>query len=357
MKPRRFIFRTGLLIAPLLIFAVFGAVRLAGYVLDQFGIATPVFLHAAWPVWIAARFAFIGLLFVLVMRRVGRPLGDVVNAADRVGEGDFSVRVREHGPPWIRSMARAFNGMTSSLEQQHRQRREMMADIAHELRTPLAVMQGRLEGMLDGVYPRDERQVAQVLDDARHLARLVEDLRTLAHTESGTLKLEREPVDIGVLLEEVAAFLQPEADPRGISIRVAGEGQMVADVDAVRLREVVSNLASNAIRYSPAHGVVVIEGDATDDTVTIRIRDSGPGIPSDELTHIFDRFHKGAASTGSGLGLTIAHNLVTAHGGTIRAESREGAGTTMIVTLQKRHAESSDSAWRRGEQRPSDLRR
>ena len=148
-------------------------------------------MHAAWPLWSPCVFAFVALLFLFIMRRVGRPLGDVVDAADRVAEGDFAVRVHEHGPPWVRSMARAFNGMTSRLERQNRLRREMMADIAHELRTPLTVMQGRLEGILDGVYPRDDRQVAQVLDDTRHLARLVEDLGTLAHTEGGTLTLQK----------------------------------------------------------------------------------------------------------------------------------------------------------------------
>jgi signal transduction histidine kinase len=333
-RRRPFAFRAGLLFAPLLILTVIGAARLLGWLLVELGMATPWFLHAAWPLWLVARFAFIALLFFFIMRRVGSPLGDVVDAADRVADGDLAVRVREHGPPWIRSMGRAFNSMTSRLEQQHRLRREMMADIAHELRTPLALMQGRLEGILDGVYPRDERQVAQVLDDTKHLARLVEDLGTLAHTEGGTLKLEKTPTDIGVLLEDVALSLQPDADARNIRIQVIAPGALpLVDVDAVRIREVMINLMSNALRYSPPGGVVSVEAAADEQTLTLRVRDRGPGIATADLPHIFDRFHKGSSSTGSGLGLTIAQGLVVAHGGTIRAESSPGQGTMMVVRL------------------------
>ena len=332
---RPFAFRAGLLVFPLLILIVFGATRLAGWLLVELGFGAPRFLvWAPWPLWVLVRVAFIAMLFLFVMRRVGRPLGHVVDAADRVAEGDFAVRVHEHGPPWVRSIGRAFNSMTARLEQQHRLRREMMGDIAHELRTPLAVMQGRLEGMLDGVYPRDERQIVQVLDDTRHLSRLVEDLGTLAHTEGGTLALQKAPTDLGVLVEDVAVSLQPEADARDVAIQVtAPSGLPLVDVDAVRLREVLFNLISNALRYSPAGQAVTVDAAVDDHTIHIEVRDRGPGISATDLPHIFERFHKGATSTGSGLGLTIAHNLVAAHGGTLQAESREGEGAVMRVVL------------------------
>jgi signal transduction histidine kinase len=277
---------------------------------------------------------FLVYMFVTAMRRVGRPLGDVVAAAERVASGDFAARVRESGPPWLRSVAAAFNSMTSRLELQQKQRRDLMADIAHELRTPLSVMQGRLEGMLDGVYPRDEPHVTQVLEDTRLLARLVDDLRTLAHSESGSLTLQKEPTDIGVLVDEALASLKPEAEAREVTIRAEVPVEVpLMDVDPLRIREVVLNLVSNAVRYAGAGKTVDVTIAVQPHALTLRVRDNGPGIAPEDLPHIFDRFHKGAASSGSGLGLTIAHNLVTAHGGTVTAESHLGAGTTVIVVL------------------------
>jgi len=293
-----------------------------------------VLVISTWPGWVFPRIVLIAVLFLFVMRRVGWPLRDVVGAAERVAQGDFAVRVREYGPPWLRSVARAFNSMTSRLERQQRQRRELMADIAHELRTPLAVMQGRLEGMVDGIYPRDETQVAQVLDDTRVLARLVEDLRTLAHTEGGTLTLRKESTDVGVLLHDAIASLRPSADARRITLTVRELTDLpLVDIDPVRMREVVTNLVANAVRYSPDESEVVIEARADDAQLTVAVRDSGAGIPPEDLPRIFDRFYKDAASSGSGLGLAIAHNLVKAHGGTMTAQSRVGEGTTITFSL------------------------
>jgi two-component system, OmpR family, sensor histidine kinase BaeS len=288
----------------------------------------------AWPVAFLPRAFLIVLVFAFVMRRVGRPLAHVVSAADRVAQGDFAARVPEYGPPWLRSVARAFNSMTSRLEGQQRQRRALMADIAHELRTPLSIMQGRLEGMIDGIYPRDEAHVAQVLEDARVLARLVEDLRTLAHAESGTLTLEREATDLGVLIQESVASLRPAADARGVrlSVREASEVPLV-HVDPIRIREVIINIVANAVRYSPFGADVVVESRADGARATVSVRDRGPGIAAADLPHIFDRFYKGSTSTGSGLGLAIANHLVSAHGGTMSAESGVEAGTTVTFSL------------------------
>lgn len=328
-RGRFFQYRLASLLGVLLPLAFFGGMFLLRSIFGT-GPHPPRPLWAPW--WFA--FAFIVFVFVMTMRRVGRPLGDVISAAERVASGDFKVRVRESGPPWLRSVAAAFNSMTSRLELQQRQRRDLMADIAHELRTPLSVMQGRLEGMIDGVYPRDERHVTQVLDDTRLLARLVEDLRTLAHSESGSLTLQKEPTDIGVLVDEALTSLKPEAEAREVTMRGDLPPDLpLMDVDPLRIREVVLNLVSNAIRYAGAGKAVDATVDLQPQAVTLRVRDNGPGIAPEDLPHIFDRFQKGATSGGSGLGLTIAHNLVAAHGGTIRAESRVGLGTTVIVTL------------------------
>jgi signal transduction histidine kinase len=285
-------------------------------------------------VWAAVLLLVLG--FGVTMRLLGRPLSEMVGAADRVASGDFAVRVPEHGPRSLRSVASAFNGMMTRLEQQQQARRELMADIAHELRTPLSVMQGRLEAMLDGVYPRDEQQVVKVLEDTRTLARLVEDLGTLAHTESGTLALAKEPTDVGTLLGETASAFQPEASARRVEIQTNLPDDLPpADLDPVRIREVVMNLLANAVRHSPEGSVVQIEAEGGATGVTIRVSDRGTGIRSEDLPYIFDRSYKGPGSSGSGLGLTIARSLVAAHGGTIAARVRPEGGTIIELMLPR----------------------
>jgi signal transduction histidine kinase len=293
----------------------------------------------AWPAFTMVLIALTAVAFVGAVRWIASPLSRIVSAAHRVGSGDFSVRVEEEGLPWLRSLAAAFNTMTTRLERQQRERRALMADIAHELRTPVAVIQGRLEGMLDGVYPPDEPHIGQVVDQTRMLARLVEDLRTSAHAESGTLSLHREPTDPVLLVEDSAAASRPQADRRRIRI----DAQFMSDlptlnVDPQRIREVLMNLLSNAVRHSPDGGTVTTSVDRTETAVVIRVADGGPGIPERELTRVFERFYKSADSQGSGLGLSIAKGLVEAHGGTIRAENRPGGGTVFSVVLPAERA-------------------
>jgi len=213
---------------------------------------------------------------------------------------------------------------------------EFLAMLGHELRNPLGAISAAIHVLDAESNPGDDtarlRQI--ITHQTGHLSRLVEDLGTLAHTEGGTLTLQKAPTDIGVLLEDVAVSLQPEADARDVAIQVtAPAGLPLVDVDAVRLREVMFNLISNALRYSPAGQAITVDAAIDDRTISIQVRDRGPGIPAIDLPHIFERFHKGASSTGSGLGLTIAHNLVAAHGGTLRAESGEGEGTAMTVVI------------------------
>ena len=195
-----------------------------------------------------------GVLAVL-MRRVGSPLGDVVEAANRVASGDYTARVAEHGPPSLRTVGHAFNSMAARLESQDQQRRQLMADIAHELRTPLSVIQGRIEGLLDGVYPRDDAQLGQVLVETRMLARLVDDLRTLAHAESGTLTLQKEPTDLAILAQEVVDTFSAEAKSRQASFRFDAPPDLpLVFVDPLRVREILTNLISNALHHMPADG-------------------------------------------------------------------------------------------------------
>ena len=330
----RFVGKIALLLAVVLVLSAVGLATLVSLVLGRAGMIAA----GAWTTGLAAAaaviVAFLVLAFLAMMRRVGLPMGDVALAADRVAAGDFSARVAERGPPFLRAVGRAFNSMTTRLQEQDRQRRDLMADVAHELRTPLAVVQGRIEGLLDGVYPRDDARLAEVLEETRLLARLVEDLGTLAHSERGTLGLQKEPTDLAVLFGDAVRSLASEAAARGVTVQVGDSADLpLVDVDPLRIREVVTNVVANAIRHSDGGATVSIAAARRADRIVVRVRDTGPGIPADELPRIFDRFHKGKRSHGSGLGLPIARNLVAAHGGEIAVESEVGRGTTVTFTL------------------------
>jgi two-component system sensor histidine kinase BaeS len=291
----------------------------------------------------------VALALITFVRHVGLPLGAVMEGAERVAAGDYTTRVAEYGPPPVRALARAFNTMTERLQNHDRVRRDLMADVAHELRTPLTVIQGKLEGLLDGVYPPDERQLAVLVEETHVLSRLIEDLRTVALSESGALKLQRESTDVGALARDVVEAFDGEASERGVTLRVAAPEHLPPlAVDPVRIREVLGNLLANALRHTPAGGTVdvrVYEGRpnggsqkppaATDGAIAVDVGDSGSGMTPEEIARAFDRFHKGSGSPGSGLGLTIARGLITAHGGEIHASSAPGAGTTMTFTLPR----------------------
>ena len=279
------------------------------------------------------------LLFVLFVttrsaRRVARRVGDVIDAVGRVADGDLTTRVAERGPAYARSLARAFNAMTSRLEASEEQRRRLLADVSHELRTPLAIVQGELEAIVDGVHPADPSHLAAILDETRILARLVEDLRTISLAESRALALHREPTDIGALARETIASFASQAERSGVRLESeAAHGLPLVDADPVRAREIVGNLISNALRYTPSGGRVRVAAAQSDGAVAVSVEDTGAGIAPEALDRVFDRFYKSAESRGAGLGLAIAKQLVEAHGGTISATSTVGAGTTMRFTL------------------------
>jgi two-component system sensor histidine kinase BaeS len=271
------------------------------------------------------------------MRGTGAVLDALVEQAARVEAGDYTARVE---PPHavadpVRQLTRGFNTMAARLEAEEAQRRSLLADVTHELRTPLAVIQGSVEAILDGVHPADDAHLTAILDETRVLDRLVEDLRTLALSESGGLSLHREPTDLGVLVAEVATSFGATAAGAGLTIEPAVDDDLpLLDVDPVRIREVIANLVANAVRHTPSGGRVTISGRRSGETaVEIVVRDTGAGIPSDLLPHVFDRFARGATSTGSGLGLSIARGLVELHGGTIEASSPAGGGAEIRIVL------------------------
>jgi signal transduction histidine kinase len=220
------------------------------------------------------------------------------------------------------------------LRAQSEERQDLLADVTHELRTPLTVLQGNLEGMLDGVYPRDEAHLQSSLDETRILADLVEDLRTLALAERSALELRVEATDLAQLVSETVTSFRPAADAKGVALEVAAQDLPPVEVDPLRMRQVLTNLLANALQFTGGGDRVSIRvyAGSTDD-VAIEVDDSGPGIQAEELPRIFDRFYKSPDSAGTGLGLAIAAQLVHAHGGEIHAQSEPGHGTRMTVTL------------------------
>jgi signal transduction histidine kinase len=268
------------------------------------------------------------------VRRMAAPIGDVMEAADRVAGGDYGARVRARGPDEVRRLAHSFNQMVERLEANEAQRRSLLADVAHELRTPLSVIRGNVEGMLDGLYPADEAHLAPVLEETAVMSRLLDDLQILSTAEAGVLRLHRERVDPGELLQDAVAAFRARADAAGVTLecRAAG-GVPELDVDPVRIGEVLANLLSNAVRHTPRGGTVAAAVEPSAAGVAFTVADTGSGIDPADLPHVFDRFVKSSGSGGAGLGLAIARSLVQAHGGSIGADSQPGRGTTMRFVL------------------------
>ncbi len=278
---------------------------------------------------------------VFGLRRVFTPLDEMLEAAGRVAEGDYSARVNEKGVAEVRSLARAFNNMASRLHLADEKRRNLLADVTHELRTPLTIIQGNLEGMLDGIYPADETNLRMLLDETDLLARLVEDLRTLALAESGALKLIKESTDILMLIRDTLTAFKSQADNAGVQLIVeAGSSfsditPVMLEIDPGRIRQVISNLVANALRYSPAGGRIEVKCAVLAGGFVLEVSDDGPGIPVVDLPHVFERFYKSTDSGGMGLGLAIARHIVNAHGGTIEAQSVPGHGSTISARLPR----------------------
>jgi len=279
------------------------------------------------------------------IRGSGTVLDELVDQAARVEAGDYGARVDVTGPASrpVRDLVRGFNTMAARLEADEAQRRSLLADVTHELRTPLTVIAGNVEAILDGVHPADAAHLEAILEETRVLSRLVEDLRTLALSEGGSLSLHREPTDLDVLCAEVAMSFAAAAETADVSLETAVDDDIpLVDVDPVRIREVLGNLVSNAIRHTPAGGRVTITGRrarakpgpiAAIERIELVVRDTGPGIDPALLPHIFERFARGQGSTGTGLGLSIARGLIELHGGMIAASSPPGGGTEIRIEL------------------------
>jgi signal transduction histidine kinase len=297
-----------------------------------------------WLLLCGAPFVLVVLAIITIITlytRFGKPLQQLFNAINAVGEGDLSVRVPETNSDMFSNLIERFNKMVGELERAEQQRRNLTADIAHELRTPLHIIQGNLEGIIDGVYQPTSEHINNTLDETRLLARLVDDLQTLSLAETGQLPLHPTRFLLAELIHDLTSSFSAQAASKGIDLKtdLASPNQyLTADYD--RLNQVLSNLISNALRHTPDNGKISIEtgtGSSSERSVRIIVKDSGTGIAPEDLPFIFDRFWRGDKSrserTHSGLGLAITKQLIHAHGGTIEAQSATETGTTFIIEL------------------------
>lgn len=270
-----------------------------------------------------------------------KPVQALTRAASHLAQGDLSQRVETSSPGEFGELGRTFNLMAGSLQQAQDSRRAMTADIAHELRTPLAVQRAHLEALQDGVYELTPANLDPVLAQNMLLTRLVEDLRTLALAEAGQLKLELVPTDLAALTTRVVDRFQPQALQKEINLQVdiqSGAEIERTPVDPTRVEQILGNLISNALRHTPQGGRVDITLHQAEKALEIRVHDSGPGIPGDALPYIFERFYRAGRSRtrsegGSGLGLSIARQLAVAHGGSLTAANHPQGGAIFTLTL------------------------
>ncbi|MBI4299658.1 MAG: HAMP domain-containing protein [Chloroflexi bacterium] len=294
------------------------------------------------------------LLGLALAGQIRGPLAKFSKASRQVAKGDFSQRVEGVSGGELGELATAFNLMTENLQQDEQRRQRLLADIAHELRTPLSVIQGNLEAMLDGVLEPDAAHLEALHRESGLLARIVRDLRDLTLAEAGQLRLERVPTDVEPLVAQEVARVEAEARDRGIALRSDLPVELPAlDVDPDRARQVLGNLLSNALRYTPSGGSITIgaRDDISDGLLTLYVADTGSGIAPGDLPHIFDHFYRAdpsrqRASGGSGIGLAIVKQLVEAHGGRVWVESQLGKGSTFFISLPPvagAEAESEDA--------------
>ncbi len=277
-----------------------------------------------------------------ISRSLTSPLQRLAAATRALASGDLTRRVQVSGSTEVAELSRAFNEMAIALEEAEELRQNMIADVAHELRTPLSVLQGNLQAILDGVYTLDRAEIARLYDETRLLSRLVSDLHELALADAGQLDLNFSTTDLAQVLERTTDSLLPAATTQDVALilQVADELPRVrADPD--RIAQILRNLLVNALRHTAAGGSVTVSAKASQEEVDIAVADTGEGIAAEDLRHVFDRFWKSDLSrrrddrwgNGSGLGLSIAKSLVEAHGGRVWAESELGVGSTFHFTL------------------------
>ena len=281
------------------------------------------------------------LITFFLSRRILSPVKALINVSRQYGKGDFSKRIDNKDKGEIGELANSFNSMADDLERIQRLRQNMVADVAHELRTPLSNLKGYLEAINDGVIKPNKAAIRSLNEEATTLSRLVADLQELSLADAGELKITLQPEDISKLIKEIITNSHPKTRAKGLKITADLPKQLpLLKIDAYRIKQVLGNLLDNAIEHTGKGSEITLTASEQDKMVAISVTDTGEGIPPEELSLIFERFYrvdKSRARTtgGSGLGLTIAKRLVEAHGGTITATSEVGKGSCFTFTLPK----------------------
>ena len=283
----------------------------------------------------------VGLVMgIFLARSLVRPLDKLAAAARSFGSRNLSQRVQVSGSEEIMAVAVAFNEMAERLEEAETLRRNLLADVAHELRTPVTVIQGNLRAILDDVYPLEKGEVARLYEQTRLLTRLIDDLRELAQAEASQLSLNLTQVDVATLVKETATAFKPIAQNQQVELHVELLGRLpTIEADGARLRQSLHNLVDNALRHTPENGRILLQVEQVDAVVEIRVQDSGSGMTPEQISHVFDRFYRADPSRsresgGSGLGLAIVRAIAKAHGGDVTAVSSGlNEGSTFLLTL------------------------
>jgi signal transduction histidine kinase len=275
---------------------------------------------------------------VVLGRYLARPLNELARAARDIGAGNLNRRVSVGGADEIVAVATAFNEMAARLEQAETLRQNLLADVAHELRTPVTVIQGNLRAILDDVYPLEKEEVARLYEQTLQLTRLIGDLRELAQAEAHELPLNKTAVDVAQLVKDTAVLYKPLCQAQKITLRAELLGALPPLVaDGPRLRQCLNNLLDNALRHTPSGGTITLQAEQVDGELQLRVEDTGGGIAPEHLAHVFDRFYRvdparSRGSGGSGLGLAIVKAVAEAHNGRITVSSG-GAGTGSSFVL------------------------
>ena len=294
-------------------------------------------LFFIWGGLIAVAIALVMTFFL--SRKILAPVKTLTSAARRLGRGDLSQRVQLKDKGEMGELSKAFNSMAGDLERTEQLRQNMVADAAHELRTPLSNIRGYLEAMRDGIKKPDTDTIRSIDEEATLLSQLVDDLQALSLAEAGELKLDRQAEDIIKLIKQAVAAKQTQAIAKGVSISTEVSKKLPSvNVDSRRIGQVLHNLLENAIAHTTKSGSIVVTAQKQDNWVKVSVTDTGEGIPAEDLPSIFERFYRvdksrARATGGSGLGLTIARRLVEAHGGKIEVQSELGKGSRFTFTL------------------------